>query len=177
MLRVRTNVVIIVASALGYFYFAWLRSFAIMFATARYGISKPVATSLVVVIGAGVLAGVYSGGRFADRLLRHGHIRARIIVPTVCLLVLPVVLAPTFATTTLALALPLLTIGAFLLGAPQPPLDAARLGINCARPAVRGAPKASGRPCAPSARPPHRHCSATCRSTSSAAPPQRAPAA
>jgi predicted MFS family arabinose efflux permease len=129
VLRVRTNVVIIVASALGYFYFAGLRSFAIMFATARYGISKPIATSLVVVIGAGALAGLYSGGRFADRLLRRGHIRARVIVPTVCLLVIPVVLAPAFASTTLALALPLLTMGAFLLGAPQPPLDAARLDI------------------------------------------------
>ena len=129
ILRVRTNVVIIIASALGYFYFAGLRSFAVIFATGHYGISKPTATTLIVVIGAGAVAGVYAGGRFADRLLRRGHVRARVLVPAVCLLALPPVLAPAIATTIVAIALPLLMLGAFLLGAPNPPLDAARLDI------------------------------------------------
>ena len=129
VLRVRTNVVIILASALGYFYFAGLRSFAVLFAMGHYGISKPVATTLIVVLGAGALAGVYTGGRFADRLLRRGHIRARVLVPAVCLLALTPVLAPAIITTSVAIALPLLTVGAFLLGAPNPPLDAARLDI------------------------------------------------
>jgi MFS family permease len=129
ILRVRTNVVIIIASALGYFYFAGLRSFAVIFATSHYGISKPTATTLIVVLGAGALAGVYAGGRFADRLLRRGHVRARVLVPAVCLLALAPVLAPAIATPTVAIALPLLLLGAFLLGAPNPPLDAARLDI------------------------------------------------
>lgn len=129
VLRVRTNVVLIVASALGYFFFAGLRSFAIIFATGRYGISKPAATTLIVVIGAGALAGVFAGGRVADRLLRRGHIRARVLVPAVCLLALIPVLAPAIITTSVPVALPLLIIGAFLLGAPNPPLDAARLDI------------------------------------------------
>ena len=129
VLRVRTNVVIIVASALGYFFFAGLRSFAVIFATGHYGISKPLATSLILVIGAGALAGVNTGGRVADRLLRHGHVSARVLVPAVCLLALSLVLAPAIATTSVAVALPLLILGAFLLGAPNPPLDAARLDI------------------------------------------------
>jgi sugar phosphate permease len=129
VLRVRTNVVIIVASALGYFFFAGLRSFAILFATGHYGISKPTATALTVVIGGGAVAGVYAGGRVADRLLRRGHIRARVLVPAVCLLALTPVLAPAIATTALAIALPLLMVGGFLLGAVNPPLDAARLDI------------------------------------------------
>jgi MFS family permease len=129
VLRVRTNVVIIVASALGYFFFAGLRSFAIIFATGHYGLSKPVATSLIVAIGAGAVAGVFAGGRIADGLLRRGHVRARVLVPAVCLLALPLALAPAIATTTVAVALPLLILGAFLLGAPNPPLDAARLDI------------------------------------------------
>jgi MFS family permease len=129
VLRVRTNVVIIVASALGYFFFAGLRSFAIIFATGHYGLSKPVATSLIVVIGAGAVAGVLTGGRVADGLLRRGHVRARVLVPAVCLLALPAVLAPAIAATGIAVALPLLIVGAFLLGAPNPPLDAARLDI------------------------------------------------
>jgi sugar phosphate permease len=129
ILRVRTNVVIIVASTLGYFFFAGLRSFAVIFATGHYGISKPAASALILVLGAGSLAGVYAGGRFADRLLRRGHLRARVVVPAVCLLALTPVLAPAIATTSVAVALPLLMIGAFLLGAPNPALDAARLDI------------------------------------------------
>lgn len=129
VLRVRTNVVLIAASALGYFYFAGLRSFAILFATSHYGISKPTATALVAVIGIGAVGGVYAGGRFADRLLGRGHARARVAVPMACLLALPLVLAPAIASASVAVALPLLILGAFLLGAPNPPLDAARLDI------------------------------------------------
>ncbi len=129
VLRVRTNVVIIIASALGYFFFSGLRSYAVIFATGHYGISKPAATTLILVIGVGAIAGVYAGGRIADRLLRRGHIRARVIVPAFCLLALAPVLAPALTTRSVAIALPLLTVGAFLLGAPNPPLDAARLDI------------------------------------------------
>ena len=143
MLRVRTNVVIVVASSLGYFFFAGLRSFAILFATGHYGVSKPEATSLVVIISTGALAGVFVGGRVADRLLRRGHIRARVLVPAVCMLALTPVLAPAIATTSVAIALPLLILGAFLLGAPNPPLDAARLDIM--HPRLWAGP----RPCAP----------------------------
>lgn len=129
VLRVRTNVVIIIASSLGYFFFAGLRSFAVLFATGHYGISKPTASSLIVVIGGGALVGVYVGGRFADRLLRRGHLRSRVVVPAVCLLALPPVLGLGIATSSVAIALPLLIVGAFLLGAPNPALDAARLDI------------------------------------------------
>jgi len=129
VLRVRTNVVIIIASALGYFYFAGLRSFAIIFATGHYGISKPTATFLILVIGGGALVGVFVGGRGADRLLHRGHLRARVILPAASLLALPCVLAPAIATRSVAVALPLLIAGAFLLGAPNPALDAARLDI------------------------------------------------
>lgn len=129
VLRVRTNVVLIIASALGYFYFYGMDSFATIFTISRYQVSKAEATVLVLVVGAGALAGVYAGGRLADRLLRRGHIRARIAVPVACLLVIPAFLGPGFATTSVAIALPLLIVGAFLLGAPQPPIDAARLDI------------------------------------------------
>jgi predicted MFS family arabinose efflux permease len=129
VLRVRTNVVIIIASSLGYFFFTGLRSFAVLFATGHYGISKPTASSLIVVIGGGALVGVYAGGRFADRLLRRGHLRSRVVVPAVCLLALPPVLGLGIATSSVAIALPLLIFGAFLLGAPNPALDAARLDI------------------------------------------------
>jgi MFS family permease len=133
VLRVRTNVVIIVASALGYFYFAGLRSFAIIFSTGHYGISKPTATFLILLLGVGALAGVYIGGRGADRMLRRGYLRARVILPAACLLVLPLVLGPAIATRSVLIAFPLLIVGAFLLGAPNPALDAARLDIMPSR--------------------------------------------
>jgi sugar phosphate permease len=133
VLRVRTNVVIIIASALGYFFFAGLRSFAVIFATGHYGISKPAATFLILVIGCGALAGVYAGGQAADRLLRRGYLRVRVILPAVSLLLLPVVLAPAIAVRSVPVALPLLVLGAFLLGAPNPALDAARLDIMPSR--------------------------------------------
>lgn len=129
VLRVRTNIVLIVASALGYFFFAGLRSFAIIFSTSHYGISKPLASTLVLVLGVGALAGVYAGGRGSDRLLRRGYGNARVLVPAVALLALPLLIAPALVVTSVAVALPLLTMGAFLLGVPNPPLDAARLDI------------------------------------------------
>jgi MFS family permease len=129
VLRVRTNVIIIIASALGYFFFAGLRSFAIIFVTGHYGLSKAAASPLVLVIGIGAVAGVIMGGRLADRLLRRGVITARVLVPGLCLLAITPVLAPAIVTTSLALAVPLLTLGAALLGAANPPMDAARLDI------------------------------------------------
>jgi MFS family permease len=129
VLRLRTNLIIIVASALGYFFFTGLRSFAVLYVIGHYGVSKPVGDALLLVLGAAALAGVFAGGRFSDRLLRRGHARARIIVPAVCLLALVPVMAPAIATTSVALALPLFAVGAFLLGAPNPPMDAARLDI------------------------------------------------
>lgn len=129
VLRVRTNVVIIISSALGYFFFSGLRSFALLFTTSHYALPKSVASALTVVVGLGALAGVYLGGRIADRLLNSGWINARVLVPAVSLLAIPVVFAPGVATTSVAVALPLLTLGAGLLGAANPPLDAARLDI------------------------------------------------
>jgi predicted MFS family arabinose efflux permease len=114
---------------LGYFYFAGLRSFAIIFVTGHYGISQSVASVLTLVVGIGALAGVYLGGRTADRLLSRGYLNARVLIPAVALLTITVFLAPGIVTTSLFLALPLLTVGAGLLGAANPPLDAARLDI------------------------------------------------
>jgi sugar phosphate permease len=129
VLRVRTNLVLILASSLGYFYFTGLRSFATLYTTHHYGISTSVATSLVLVVGIGAVAGVLSGGRVADRLLRGGRVNARALVPTVCMLAVPFVLAPALYVPFLGVALPLLIAGTLLLGAANPPLDAARLDI------------------------------------------------
>ncbi|UNS96341.1 MFS transporter [Streptomyces tubbatahanensis] len=129
VLRIPTNLVLIVASALGYFFFSGLRAFATVFTTDQYGVSTSVASSLVLVVGAGGVCGVLLGGRAADRLLERGRVEARVLVPTVCLLAVPLLVAPALHTTSLAVALPLLLCGTAFLGAVNPPLDAARLDI------------------------------------------------
>ena len=154
VLKVRTNVVIIIASALGYFFFAGLRSFAVIFATGHYGISKPTASLFIAIIGGGALGGVYFGGRVADRLLRRGHLRVRVLFPAVCLLAVAPVLALGISVRSVAIALPVLMAGGFLLGAPNPALDAARLDIMPGRlwgraEAVRTALRSAGEATAP----------------------------
>lgn len=129
VLRIRTALLMITASALGYFFFAGVRTFALLFATRHYAISTGAASGLTLVVGTGALAGVFGGGRLADLLLRRGYLNGRVLVPSLALLLAPLALAPAFITTSLWAAVPLLTLGAALLAAPNPPLDAARLDI------------------------------------------------
>lgn len=129
VLRVRTNLLIIIVSALDHFFFAGLRSFVIIFTTEHYRIPKSVASLLALGVVLGALAGVYLGGRTADRLLARGYLNARMLVPSVSLLAIPVFFAPGVASTSIAVALPLLAAGAGLLAAANPPLGAARLDI------------------------------------------------
>ncbi|MCF6525225.1 MFS transporter [Streptomyces sp. JJ36] len=129
VLRVPTNMVLIIASALGYFYFTGVRAFANIFAAEQYGLRPSLAGALVLLAGVGAIAGVLTGGRVADRMLRRGRVNARVLVAVVALLAIPPVAAPALATTALLLALPLLTLAGALLGAVNPPMDAARLDI------------------------------------------------
>jgi MFS family permease len=129
ILRVRTNVVLIVASGLAYFFFSGLRGFAVEFATSHYRISHSLATTLTLVIGLGALAGVLTGGRLADRLLRRGHVAARVEVSGVAVLLAGAIFVPALLVTSVAIALPLLCAASLFLGAANPPLDAARLDI------------------------------------------------
>jgi MFS family permease len=129
VLAVRTNVILIVASALGYFFFAGLRTFAVSFLRGRFALSQPVATSLLVLLGVGALFGVLAGGRLADRLARRGREDARIVVPAAGYALGALVLLPGFLTTSLPLALLSFVGGGILLSVPNAPLDAARLDI------------------------------------------------
>ncbi|MFI8849079.1 MFS transporter [Streptomyces sp. NPDC053499] len=129
ILRVRTNLILIVASSLGYFYFTGLRSFATLFVTDHFGVSTSFAGFLILVVGSGTVLGVLVGGPVADRLLRRGIVNSRVLVPVVCLLGVPLLVAPALYASSVLIALPLLICGAALLGATNPPLDAARLDI------------------------------------------------
>jgi predicted MFS family arabinose efflux permease len=129
VLRVRTNVVLIVASALGYFFFSGIRGFAVEFAKHHYAVSQSVATSLTLVLGVGALGGVLVGGRLADRLLRRGRTTARVEVSGWAVLAAAIAFVPALITTSVWAAVGLLLVAAAFLGAANPPLDAARLDI------------------------------------------------
>jgi predicted MFS family arabinose efflux permease len=129
VLRIRTNVILIVASAIGYFFFAGLRTFALTLVQDHYGVGKLLLTALVPIVGAGVLAGVFSGGRLADRLAGRGVTAARVIVPGVAYACSALLFLPALLTSSVPLALPLLTCAGGALAAANPPLDAARLDV------------------------------------------------
>ncbi len=129
VLRVPTNRILIVASALGYFFFAGLRGFAVEFSQDQYGVSKSQASGLMLVIGAGAVVGVFVGGRLADRLIGRGVVAGRVWVPVVALIAVPIFLCPALLATQVTIALPLITVGAAVLSSANPPQDAARLDI------------------------------------------------
>lgn len=129
VLRVHTNVRLIIASALGCFFFAGLRTFAVVYVRGHFGVGQSEATLLLGVIVIASIAGALLGGRAADRLIRAG----RLLIAAGAYAAAAVILGPAIATTSLAVAIPLYILGAAALAGPNPPLDAARLDIMPAR--------------------------------------------
>jgi MFS family permease len=129
VLKVRTNVVLIAASACGYYFLAGLQTFGLEFSREQYGIDQALASSLLLLIGAGAMAGVLCGGALGDRLLKRGLLNARVWVPAVAAALTTVLFVPALITRGAVTAVPYLVAAAFFLGAQNPPLDAARLDI------------------------------------------------
>lgn len=129
VLSIRTNRVLIVASALGYFFFSGLRTFAVVFLQGRYGVGQATATTLLFLIGLGAIGGVLVSGRVADALLGRGLVTARPFVAGVMFLVSGMLFLPGLATSVLAEAMILFFLAAAALGGANPPLDAARLDL------------------------------------------------
>ena len=129
VLRVPSNVVLIVSSALGYFFLAGVRGFGVEFVRRSYSLSQPTATSLVPLIGTGMLVGVLMAGRIADRALSRGHRTARVTVAAIAVLAAVALFVPALLVTSVGLAIPLLMLCGVGMGATNPPLDAARLDV------------------------------------------------
>ncbi len=129
VLRIRTNVVLIVAGACGYYFLAGVQTFGMEFVTKQYHLSQFLAGSLMIFVGAGAVAGVLVAGRLSDRLLQRGVISARILVSAVAAAVTTVAFIPALVTRSPLASLPYLVVAAFALGAQNPPIDAARLDI------------------------------------------------
>jgi MFS family permease len=129
VLRVPTNVILIVSSGLGYFFLAGLNTFAIVFVRGHYHVNQATATAALGVLVVGALVGTLVSGRLTDWMLRRGIINARVWVPAVSYIAAAVVLVPGVLGTSLTPALWFDTAGAALIAAANPPLDAGRLDI------------------------------------------------
>ena len=129
VLRIRTNVALIVASGLGYFFLTGLETFAELYFRDRYGVGQGLATVLFLVVAIGGVAGVVVSGRVTDRLIRRGVTPARVMVGAVAYTATTVVFIPGALSGTLALSLPIFFVAAFCIAAANPPVDAARLDI------------------------------------------------
>jgi MFS family permease len=129
VLRIPTNVRLILGSSLGYFFFAGLQTFAVLFIRRQYGVGQLTAELVLALLVGGALAGTLVSGRVTDLLLRRGMLAARVWVPAICYLGAAGLLIPGFVIHTLTPALWFDIGGAALLAAANPPLDAARLDI------------------------------------------------
>ncbi len=129
LLRLPTYSLLIVASALAYYFLAGARAFAMIYITQHYHITRGVVSSLVFVVGIGTLAGTVAGGRISEHLLRKGKADARIVVAAVALALSVPILGFAIWTSSALLGIGLLTIGAGVLSAAIAPIDAARLDI------------------------------------------------
>jgi MFS family permease len=132
MFSIPTYLLMIISSSLGYFFFAGLQTFAILFVRGHYRVGQVEAELVVVALVAGALVGTLVSGRLTDLMLRRGMLNARVWVPAVCYLGAAVLLVPGFLGENLTPALWFDIGGAALISAANPPLDAARLDIMVA---------------------------------------------
>jgi MFS family permease len=129
ILSIPTNMLMIISSSLGYFFFAGLSTFALLFLRGRYHASQGTAELVLALLVAGALVGTLASGRLTDLMLRRGHLGVRVWVPALCYLGAAVLLIPGFLGSHLTPAVWFDVAGAALLSAANPPLDAARLDI------------------------------------------------
>jgi MFS family permease len=131
VLAVRTNVVLIVSGACGYYFLAGVETFGVEFVGSKggYGVAPALANLLLIVIGGGSVIGTLVAGPLGDRLLKRGRLSGRVNVAAVAATVTVVVMIPALVTHSAFTALPYLIVAAMGLTAQNPPIDAARLDI------------------------------------------------
>jgi predicted MFS family arabinose efflux permease len=129
VLRIRTNVIVIVSVALASFFFSAVRVFGVLFIVRHYGVGRSLADLTLLVVGIGALAGMLAGGRIGDALIRGGRVNGRLVVSSWSYLVAAVAFVPTLFVDNVLYGLPPAILGAAALIAPTAPLDAVRLDI------------------------------------------------
>ncbi len=133
VVAVPSNVTLIVASALGYFFFGGVETFALIYIEGHYHVGQGAATLVALGVGAAAVGGAVLGGRVTDLELRHGHIEARLAIPAAAFILAAIVFLPGVLSSSLVVAVPFFLVAGFCIAAPNPGLDAARLDIMPSR--------------------------------------------
>ena len=124
-----SNVGMIIGSSLGYFYFAGLQTFALLFVKGHYHASQATAELVLALLVTGAAIGTVLGGQLSDIMLERGNLAARVWFPGVCYIGAGLALIPGFAVGSLDTALWFDVAGAALISAANPPIQAARLDV------------------------------------------------
>ncbi len=129
ILAVPTNRLLIISSALGYFFLAGLQTFIVVFVRGHYRVDQFTAMLALALLVVGSLIGTLVSGRITDAMVHRGFLEARVWIPALCYLGATALLVPGVIGSRLTPALWFDIAGAALLSAANPPLDAARLDI------------------------------------------------
>jgi MFS family permease len=124
-----SNVLLIIGSSLGYFYFAGLQTFALLFVKGHYHVSQATAELMLALLVAGAVVGTIVGGRLTDVMLERGYLTARVWFPAACYVGAALFLLVGLLGSSLTPALWFDVAGAALISAANPPIQAARLDI------------------------------------------------
>jgi predicted MFS family arabinose efflux permease len=129
VLSIRTNVLLIVASSLGYFFFSGVRAFGVEFTKDQYGVPQAMISIVTIVVGAAALAGVVIGGRLGDRAARRHSAASPVTIAGWAAGMASVLLLPALLTHNVIGGIAAASAAAAGVAAMNPPLDAARLGL------------------------------------------------
>ena len=129
IMSVRTNVALIISGACAYYFLAGIQTFGTEFVSGQYGVGQAVANLLLLVVGAGAVAGVIASGPISDALLRRGHLTSRVTVAAISASATVLLFIPALILHSALAALPYVVCAAAALTAQNPPIDAARLDI------------------------------------------------
>ena len=99
ILSIPTNVLLIISSSLGYFFFSGLSTFALLFVRGHYHVNQATAELVLGLLVGGAMIGTLAGGRLTDVLVHRGSLKARIWVPARCYLGAAALLVPGFFAT------------------------------------------------------------------------------
>jgi MFS family permease len=124
-----SNALMIFGSSLGYFYFAGLQTFALLFVKGHYHASQATAELALALLVVGAVIGTVLGGRLTDVMLKRGYLGARVWFPGACYIGAALMLLGGLIGSKLTPALWFDVAGAALISAANPPIQAARLDI------------------------------------------------
>ena len=136
VLKVRTNVLLILAVSAANYFLSGAGAFAVLFAVEQYRVGNGTADVALLALALAALAGILLGGRLSDRLAAAGRKQDRLwLCAGGCALAAPLWL-PALLVRSLPVALPFLVLGTGCLAAALPALDAVRLDV--VPPSLRG---------------------------------------